>query len=74
MNNGITVKELMEECKKLCEKGYGDKHILISRDDEGNGFHTLFYSFTTDEKSIKEYADFGYFHDDNDANEVVLLG
>lgn len=74
MNKGYTVKELTALCVELCNKGYGDKHILISDDDEGNGFHTLFYSFTYDIDSIKEYKDGGFFHDDNDPNEVVILG
>jgi hypothetical protein len=43
---GITVKQLEEFCKKQIKKGNGDKHILISSDDEGNGFHTLFYQFS----------------------------
>ena len=45
MNLGITVKQLYEFCKEQIKKDNGDKHILISDDDEGNGFHTLFYAF-----------------------------
>lgn len=44
-NLGITVKELGALCLEQIEKGNGDKHVLISSDDEGNSFHTLFYSF-----------------------------
>ena len=42
----ITVNELFEECKKQINLGNGDKKIYISIDEEGNGFHPLFYSFT----------------------------
>lgn len=42
MNKGLTVKQLFECCKKQIALGNGDKHILISDDDEGNGYHTLF--------------------------------
>lgn len=45
-NLGITVNMLEEFCKEQIKKGNGKKHILISDDDEGNGFHTLFYGFT----------------------------
>ena len=45
-NLGLTVTELEKFCKEQIKKGNGDKHILISSDDEGNGFHTLFYAFT----------------------------
>lgn len=72
MEKGITVKELLKMCQEELRNGNGDKHVLISRDDEGNGFHTLFYGFSSDPKTIKMYAD--DFHDKNNPDEVVLLG
>lgn len=42
----ITVKELMELCSEEISKGYGNRQVYISRDDEGNGFHGLYYGFT----------------------------
>lgn len=72
--SGITVKELKEHCERAIKMGYGDRVVLISDDDEGNGFHTLYYHITTDAKSIKEYADLGMFHDRNNPKDVVLLG
>ena len=45
-NLGITVNVLEAYCKAQIQKGNGHKHILISDDDEGNGFHTLFYGFS----------------------------
>lgn len=53
-NLGLTVNDLFELCKEQIKKGNGNKHIIISNDDEGNGYHTLFYSFT-DNKEILEY-------------------
>ena len=50
---GITVKELAVLCLDQIEKGTGDKHIIISNDDEGNGYHTLFYAFTDDAKNLE---------------------
>ena len=44
----MTVKELLKLCVKQIAKGNGDKIILISNDDEGNGFHDLIYEFTED--------------------------
>ena len=43
---GLTINDLAKCCAKQIEKGYGDKKILISNDDEGNGFHELFYEFS----------------------------
>lgn len=45
-----TVKELYNACKDQIKKGNGDKVIMISDDDEGNGYHYLYYSFTTMEE------------------------
>lgn len=73
--NGMTVKELYMDCKTLMANGMGDKRIYISRDDEGNGFHTLYYSFTTDSGEIKETLDYlGEFVDKREADNIVLLG
>ena len=70
----ITVKMLAELCAEQIKAGNGDKIVLISCDDEGNGFHTLYYGFTTDEEAIRIFAAEEMFHDGNDAGKVVLLG
>lgn len=69
---GITVGTLKMLCDEAVAKGFGDKTVLISCDDEGNGFHTLYFGFTTDEDDIKSY-DY-LFHDRNNPNDVVILG
>lgn len=71
---GITVKQLLKFCDEQVKKGNGDKEILISNDDEGNGYHTLFYGFTDDKKEIESIAEFCCFHDDNDLDNIVILG
>ena len=72
MNKGITVKELFEMCKVQIGKGNGDKHILISDDDEGNGFHTLFYGMDDSIETIKYALEIE--HDRHTEDEVVILG
>lgn len=42
----FTVKELLEACQEQVTKGNGDKGILLSNDDEGNGYHSCFYLFS----------------------------
>lgn len=42
----ITVKDLMHACVREVDKGNGNKVIMISDDDEGNGYHYLWYAFT----------------------------
>ena len=72
MSKGITVKELAYYCNIMIAKGNGDKHILISDDDEGNGYHTLFYAFTDDPEMIQMALELE--HDSHSADEVVILG
>ena len=43
---GITIEQLYKECAKQMKAGNGKRHIMISSDDEGNGFHELFYGFS----------------------------
>lgn len=69
---GMTVNMLKFFCDKAIADGFGDKIILISQDDEGNGYHTLYFQFTTDENVIKQCA--YLFHDRNNPKDVVLLG
>lgn len=42
----LTIKDLYKECQKEIKKGNGNKVIMISQDDEGNGYHYLWYAFT----------------------------
>lgn len=66
MNLGLTVNELSLACQDQIRKGNGDKHIIISDDDEGNGYHTLFYSFL-DDKNELEYC----LKDEHDGTHTV---
>lgn len=69
----ITVKDLAKLCKVEELKGNGDKVIMISDDDEGNGYHYLWYSFQTAEEYDKGIKDVGlgdsYLFNYND-NEI----
>ena len=46
MNKPITINQLLKYTLSEVKKGNGDKVIMISDDDEGHGFHYLWYSFT----------------------------
>ena len=72
MDKGVTVNELAMMCMQQLERGNGDKHILISDDDEGNGYHTLFYGITDDPDAIVMVLPLE--HDNHTADEVVVLG
>lgn len=49
-----TIKDLLKACQEQVAEGNGDKVILVSRDDEGNGYHRLNYLFSED---VWDYTD-----------------
>lgn len=71
---GITVKELYDDLHQEILAGNGDKTILISSDDEGDSYHTLWYTVQSNIDEIKKVKELVSFHDDNNPEEVVLLG
>lgn len=73
----LTIKDLFNECKKQIAKGNADKVIMISNDDEGNGYHYLWYSFAdAKEILINEYEDMSYMLSDNISKieDTIILG
>ena len=72
MDKGITVRELAKDLLDAIKQGYGDRYILISGDDEGNSYHTLFFSVSWDEDMIEQALELE--HDDHTPDEVVILG
>lgn len=72
--NALTVRELLKACQQQVTMGNGDKIVLLSNDDEGNGFHTLYFAFTADLKTLTLFRLGGMFHDHNDPKDVVILG
>jgi len=74
MTGQMTVERLYQECARLMRMGLGKKIVLVTDDDEGNGYHALWYDFTTDVNQIRETKQVCYFHDDDDPKDVVLIG
>lgn len=74
MNLGYTVKDLRKFCDMQIKKGNGDKYVLISNDDEGNGYHTLFYGFT--DNSVNGFEDMLELEHDgtHTKDNCVILG
>lgn len=71
----LNIEQLFCFCGKQIQKWNGKKKILITTDDEWNGYHWLFYQFTDNTEEIKELCEGGYFHDRiQDPENFVLLG
>ena len=66
--NGITINELLRHCLKQVKKGNGNKVIYLSNDDEGNGYHKMYYVFT--DKDLQDLDSWGEIEDYD--NSVVL--
>ena len=67
----LTVKDLLKLCEKEIKDGNGDKKIVISDDNEGNGFHGLFCGFTTDVEFFNVNI---YDSDEENVENLIILG
>ena len=67
----ITVKELYELCKAEIARGNGNKFIVISDDNEGNGYHGLFYGFADADDTILRLI---YDSTAKTPEEIIVLG
>lgn len=72
-NLGLTVNELAALCQELIKEGKGQRHIVISNDEEGNNFHPLIYGFTYTTKNLKPCLD-SMCNNDYTVNNAVALG
>lgn len=63
-----TVRELLKLCEEQIILGNADKSIVISDDEEGNGFHPLDFGFTVGEAAREIRKEFGFNED------VIILG
>ena len=67
----ITVEMLFKLCMKAMNNGHGKKNIVISDDNEGNGYHGLFYGFTP----VDEEMEFDiYDSQTHSADDTIILG
>lgn len=70
----LTLKELFNLIALAIKEGNGDKKVIISNDNEGNGYHGLFYGVTKIDGEMAN-AIKGLVEDsDTDINNLVILG
>ena len=81
MNRQMTVRKLLELCKEEIKKGNGDKFIVVADDNEGNGYHGMFYGFTSAYDLDRELKTFGdsvenqiYDSCYTNPEEIIILG
>ena len=71
--DGMTVEELFHACAEEMQKGHGGRIVQITTDDEGNGDHTLFFTFSPVSDNATAIED-GLLHDNFMPDQIVLLG
>lgn len=64
----ITVKDLLKACREQVAKGNGDKIIYLSNDDEGNGYHQMFFLFS------EEVSELDVWDEIEDPENKIILG
>ena len=52
VNYPMTIDELIVEALKAKKKFGGSKYVLISTDEEGNGFHECYFTFGAGEEML----------------------
>lgn len=70
MNRPMTVKQLLKFCQDEIKAGHEDCSILLSDDDEGNGFHYCWFSFSMVDECTEEFVD----EKINPKEKTIILG
>jgi len=80
MDKPLTIKDLLKCCEHEIALGHGDHTIMLSDDDEGNGYHYCWYAFTPAEEVMcdDESGDvvdyYGLDEDIAPVKKTVILG
>ena len=73
----MTVEKLFNELKELVEQGQGNKKIIIADDQEGNSYHSCYYSVVADPKEVLDLIKASNGIDDIvdiDCTKCVIIG
>lgn len=70
VNFPLTIDELIAEAMKARKKFGGNKYVLLSNDEEGNGCHECYFSFG----DAREWANDAYYPYDLNPEDCVVLG
>lgn len=72
----LTVDELYKELAAARKKGLGKKKIMLSDDDEGNGYHLMFFAVTDNVKDVFSglYMNLPYSVKRSELDDYVILG
>lgn len=69
-NYPMTLGELISEAIKASRKYGTDKYVLLSNDEEGNGYHECYFSF----EDAKKFVGGNMMPFDLNPNDCIILG
>jgi hypothetical protein len=73
----LTVEKLYQELGKLIKRGQGNKVIVVADDNEGNGYHGIYYSVTSIPEDVQECINASNGLSDSqeeDYKNIVIIG
>jgi len=71
----IKLKDLYQACKEQMEKGNGDKSLVVAADNEGNGYHGMFYTLTViTPDNIDGFSDLIGDNAEPDLLNIIVVG
>ena len=75
MAKQIKLKDLYAACKKQMEMGNGEKFLVVSNDNEGNGFHGMFFTVSVIRKKDRRYYESLIMDScETNADNILLVG
>jgi len=75
MEDIITVEELAKACAAQIKAGNGKKKILLADDDEGNGYHSMYFLFTPAKECLGgEYPPNAPRDAEKNPDKYIILG
>lgn len=71
----IKLKDLHKHCCKLMKEGHGEKSLVLSDDNEGNGYHGCFFTLTVVTPENKD-GFIGLIGDntESDLENIIVVG
>ena len=69
----LQLKDLYEACKAHMEAGNGDKYLIAANDNEGNGYHGVFY-LITEVKPDDKHIEWLISDSNHPINELLIIG
>jgi len=69
----ITVNQMLAYCQEQVRRGNGDKYLITADDNDGNGYHGIFYGLTN-ASDIDDIEDLIYDSQIKDPDKLMCIG